>query len=70
MVKRQGALDAIVFEKGLAADNFLDDFDGKIVAREEQAELSLVERGIVEEGEEHAWIGMVEEDGEFFADCG
>jgi hypothetical protein len=69
-MKRESAPDAIVLEQRLAAGDFFENLNGKILALEELAELSFIESGIIQEGEEHAGGGMVEENGQIFAGCG
>jgi hypothetical protein len=69
-MKRESAPDAIVLEQRLAAGDFFENLNGKILALEELAELSFIESGIIQEGEEHTGGGMVEENGQIFAGCG
>jgi hypothetical protein len=66
-MKGEGALDTIVFEKGLAARNLFEDFSRKVFALEKQAQLCFIECGIVEEGEQNVGGGMVQESREFIA---
>lgn len=69
-MKGERAFDSIIFEKVFARGNFFEDFGGEIFAVEQEAELSFVERGIVENGEQDFGGGMVEESGEVVAGGG
>jgi hypothetical protein len=64
-MKRESALDPIIFDQRLAARNLFENFGREILAIEKQAELRLIERGIIEECEEHVRGGMMQEHGEF-----
>jgi hypothetical protein len=69
-MKRQRALDAIILEKRLAARDFLKNLSGKIIACEEQAKLSFIQHRIVQQGQQHARGGVMEENGQVLAGCG
>jgi hypothetical protein len=56
----EGALDAIIFQEGLATGDFFEDFGGEIFAVEEEAELRFVKRGIIEKGEKDVGRMMME----------
>jgi hypothetical protein len=66
-VEGQSALDWIILEQRLAADDFFEDFGGEIFAGENQAQLRFVEGGIVEQREQHGSVGMVKQHGEVVA---
>lgn len=66
-MKGESALDAIVFDQWLAARNLLENFGREILAIEKETELRFIERGIIEEREEHVRSGMMEEHGELMA---
>jgi hypothetical protein len=48
----EGPLDAVILEQLLAASDFFEDFGRQILAVEEQAEMSFIHEGNVEERKE------------------
>jgi hypothetical protein len=56
----EGALDAIIFEEILAASDLFEDFGWDIFPGQEETQIQLIERGIVEEGQEDIHGVMVE----------
>ena len=59
----EGALDAIVPEEVLAACDLFENLDWQILAVEEKAELSFVQKGIVQQGHQNIRAVMVEKGG-------
>ena len=56
----EGTLDAIILEESLAASDLFEDFGGEILPGQEETQIRLIERGIVEEGQENIRGVMVE----------
>jgi len=48
-VKRQSAFHAIILQQRLAASHFLQNFRWEVLAIQQQTELRLAERGIIEQ---------------------
>ena len=59
----EGALDAIVFQEGLAACDLVENLGWQILAVEEKTEMCFIHKGIVEQGQENIRAVMVEKGG-------
>jgi hypothetical protein len=59
----EGTLDAIVFEEGLAACDLFQNLGRQILAVEEKAEMSFVQKRIVQQGHQNIRAVMVEKGG-------
>src|SRR6266436_315898 len=66
-MKSQRALHAVILQQRLAASYFLQNFRGKVLAVQQQTELRLVERGIIEQRQEHVRRMMMQQRSELFA---
>ena len=59
----EGALDAIVFQEGLATCDLFENLGGQVFAIEKEAKLRLVHGRIIEEGQKDVSGRMVKERG-------
>ena len=66
----ESALDAIIFDEIFTLADFLQDFNGKIFAVEQEAELRFVEGGIIEESEQDVGGVVMQENCEVVAGGG
>src|SRR6266852_586531 len=66
-MKSQRALHAVILQQRLAASHFLQNFCRKVLAVQQQTELRLVERGIIEQGQEYVPRMMMQQRSELFA---
>jgi hypothetical protein len=62
-MEREGALDAIVPEERLAACDLFENLGRQILAVEEKAEMSFVQKRIVQQGHQNIRAVMVEKGG-------
>ena len=69
-MKKERALDSIGFQPRFAQANFFEKFGGQIFASQEKTQGCVVERGILEERQQHRGIGMIDQCGEFVAGGG
>lgn len=66
-MKTESALNAVALEQRLAPAYFLENLTWKILSFKEQTQMRFVERGIVEQREEHIRGRMMQERGELVA---
>ena len=66
-MKTKSALDPIAFEERLALARFFENFAGKIFSFQQQTKLRFVERGIVEQRQEHVCGRMMQKRGQLIA---
>jgi hypothetical protein len=69
-MKKERALDGIGFQPRFARANFFEKFGGQIFASQEKTQGCVVERGILEERQQHRGIGMIDQCDEFVAGGG
>src|SRR4029077_20313375 len=66
-MKSQPALHAVVLQQRLTASHFLQNFRGKVLAIQQQTELRLVEREIIEQGQKYVRRMIMEQRRDLFA---
>ena len=68
-MKSERTLHTIIFEELFAIGDFVENLGGQIFAVEQEAELSFIERRIVEKSEKHVGGVVMEKRGEVVACC-